>query len=386
MWIKFRHKVVFRLLKYPFKLFLFLKYNFKAIDYPLEDKPYFILSNHLTTLDPFMLSCSFNRPIYFVCSKDLYTSKFGKLITYLVQPIYKNKNVHEIGPIKECIKACKENATVCVFPEGNRSYDGNICFIDKSIAKMAKLMKVDLVIYNIVGGYGIDPRWSYKSRRGKSYGMVREVIPYEQVKTMDTEALYEKIISLLNVEIDHSITYKSKNAAEGLERVFYLCPVCGHTQTIKTRKNKIMCENCDLTVQYNSNLLFESQKGNFRFKTVKDWWDYQLDYVKNYKLNDEVIYTDEMMLYEVNDNKKILIYKGKMTFSKNSFKFCSSDIVINVTDVFSSTVLGKNKLNIYLNDKTYQIKGNNSFNALKYMQMYYHIKHQEEGDSEYFGM
>lgn len=384
--MKFRHKVVFRLLKYPFKLFLYLKYNFKAIDYPLEDKPYFILSNHLTTLDPFMLSCSFNRPIYFVCSKDLYTSKFGKLITYLVRPIYKNKNVHEMGPIKECIKAAKDNATVCIFPEGNRSYDGSICFIDKSIAKMAKLMKVDLVIYNIVGGYGIDPRWSYKSRRGKSYGMVREVIPYEKVKSMDVDELYEKILSSLNVEVDHSIQYKSKRSAEGLERVLYVCPVCGKVQTITTSKDQIICESCNLTVKYTSNLLLESSDYRFTFKTVKEWYDFQLDYVKNYQLNNDDIYTDEVALYDVEENQKILIYEGKMVLNKDSFKFTSSDIVINLTDVFSSTVLGKNKLNIYLDNKTYQIKGKKYFNALKYMQMYFHIKHQEEGESEYFGM
>ena len=46
MWMKKRHKVVFTVLKYPFKLFFKVKYNFKPIKYKLEKKPYLILSNH----------------------------------------------------------------------------------------------------------------------------------------------------------------------------------------------------------------------------------------------------------------------------------------------------------------------------------------------------
>ena len=41
-------------------------------------------------------------------------------------------------------------------------------------------------------------------------------------------------------------------------------------------------------------------------------------------------------------------------------------------EIKSMTVLGKHKLNFYIGENVYQIKGDASFNALKYMQMYYH--------------
>jgi hypothetical protein len=51
------------------------------------------------------------------------------------------------------------------------------------------------------------------------------------------------------------------------------------------------------------------------------------------------------------------------------------------------TVLGKNKLNFYINGKTYQIKGDKTLNVLKYMHMYYNIKNKNESiDNRFMGI
>ena len=51
------------------------------------------------------------------------------------------------------------------------------------------------------------------------------------------------------------------------------------------------------------------------------------------------------------------------------------------------TVLGKNKLNFYINGITYQIKGEKTLNVLKYMHMYYHIKNTLGGNvNDFMGM
>ena len=91
MWKKKRHQYILNLLKNPLRLFIRLKYNFKSYQYKLDDKPHLILSNHLTTLDPIMLSASFNKPVYYIASADIFSSKYGKMLSYLVAPIPKNK-------------------------------------------------------------------------------------------------------------------------------------------------------------------------------------------------------------------------------------------------------------------------------------------------------
>ena len=51
-------------------------------------------------------------------------------------------------------------------------------------------------------------------------------------------------------------------------------------------------------------------------------------------------------------------------------------------EVMAVSVLGRNKLNIYHDDKVYQFKGSKSFNALKYVNIYYRYKNLTRGNAE----
>ena len=48
------------------------------------------------------------------------------------------------------------------------------------------------------------------------------------------------------------------------------------------------------------------------------------------------------------------------------------------------SVLGKNKLNIYHNNRVYQLKSDKRFNALKYVNIYYRWKNITRGDDSQF--
>jgi 1-acyl-sn-glycerol-3-phosphate acyltransferase len=389
MWKKKRHQYILNLLKEPFRLFIRLKYNFKSYQYKLDDKPHIILSNHLTTLDPIMVSASFNKPVYYIANADLFSSKYGKIINYLVAPIPKNKNVKELGPIKDCLRIVKEGGNIGVFPEGNRSYDGELCYMDSSIAKLVKMLKIDLIIYNIHGGYGIDPRWCYKGRRGRSFGKVKKVITKEEIASLSVEELFEVIKEELSVpQVSSNIKYKNKKSALGLERILYVCPICGKIQTIKTNKNKVLCTNCNLEVIYNEYLEFSSTNKDFQFKYVKDWYKYQVDWVKSFDINTEdVIFKDDLTLYLVPFKKrpqKLLCGTLYMEKDKFIFKNKLETKEFKLCDINEMTVLGKHKLNFYIDDNTYQIKGDKTLNVLKYMHMYYHIKNTLDNNERDF--
>ena len=50
-----------------------------------------------------------------------------------------------------------------------------------------------------------------------------------------------------------------------------------------------------------------------------------------------------------------------------------------IDEIISMAVMGQNKLNIYLGKAIYQIKADPRFNALKYMQLFFHIKNKKKG-------
>ena len=53
-----------------------------------------------------------------------------------------------------------------------------------------------------------------------------------------------------------------------------------------------------------------------------------------------------------------------------SDRFVVNDKVLNFSDITVTSVLGRNKLNIYYLDQVLQIKGETRFNAVKYVNIF----------------
>ena len=330
-----------------FKLFLRLKYGYKIKTKKGFDKGALILSNHVTVMDMFYVGMCYKTPIYYMASIDIFEHFFtGRLIDFLVRPIAKEKSKKtDVTSVRNCIKVAKEKGTICIFPEGNRTFSGKLGYIDPSIVKLVKHLKKPLVIFNINNGYGVDPRWSNKERKGNFSFGEKKVISYEEYSQMSDDELYKFIIDELTVnDLSSGETFKSNSNAEYLERVAYICPV---------------------------------------FKTVADWYDYQIEVIKNseYK-DDEVIYKDDIGFYNPRMWKSrknlgkgnICIYNNRIEIKTNKV---SREFLFD--DIAGITLLGKKKMNIYHNGVTYQIFGDKRMNLLKYVHLFYILKNRKEG-------
>ena len=66
----------------------------------------------------------------------------------------------------------------------------------------------------------------------------------------------------------------------------------------------------------------------------------------------------------------------------------STTLTFSFDEVTAISVLGRNKLNIYVKDKIYQIKSGKRFNAVKYMNLYYRYANVKNGAtaSDYLGI
>ena len=391
MWVKKRHKIIVAILKPVFKLYTKLKYNC-IFDKPVDCKEgSVIISNHTTTMDPFLVGMLFKQNLYYMASADLFQHKItGKIITFLVNPIPKEKsNSSDISAIKNCVRVAKENGNICIFVEGNRTLSGKLGNIDYSIVKLLKLIKKPLYICNIQGGYPTDPRWGNSIRRGKMKVGIKQVIPYEELKDMDNDELYKLIVEQLTVD-DYNFypQYKGNRRAEHLERILYICPVCKKLHTISTNKNHITCSSCGLTIEHLPNLTFKANNEKFNLKNVAEWYDYQIDEIKKSEYKDnELIYQDNANFFITRAYKsKLKLGEGIIKLYNNRFEFITKDNTININfdNIKAVTLVGKKKMNIYANDNTYQIRRDLKFNALKYMHMYCLIKNQKDGEGNDF--
>lgn len=397
-WSLPRHKRVQKFVRPFAKTFLKQKENFIPEHFDLPEGACLVLCNHVSTFDPFMLGLCLDIPMYYVLSDDIVSKKFiGPLLDYLIKPIPKTKSVSDIRCVRSIMKVISENHKVMLFPEGNRTYSGELCHVDKSIAKLCKMAKCPVVIFNIKGAFGAEPRFGATFRKGEVRPILRKILTADEVKEMSNEDLYNLLIQEMTLENrDILKPIKAKDRAEYLERCLYYCPDCHKFETIYSHDTDVYCLNCGYQLHYNEDLTFTKIKGNTEIKNVAEWYQLQTEAIETIVPSEfeSEIYSDyPIKLFNVIKFKKriTLIRKGRLSLTKDSIIVTSGrkTITIPLSTVSNACVLGRNKMNFFVSDYIYQFKGNIRFSALKYVQMFHHIKNVNKGTNgkgEFLGM
>ena len=88
------------------------------------------------------------------------------------------------------------------------------------------------------------------------------------------------------------LRYKSKTLAEGLENILVRCPKCGAIHSIRTKKRRVYCEKCDLSLTLNDRYEFLD---NPYFKTFADWYRYQCNKI-NGDINESLMQSGDYKL------------------------------------------------------------------------------------------
>ena len=395
-WCLPRHRVVTALMRVIMFPILTIKYGFRYKKFQHDKRNYLVLFNHQTANDQFYVGYLFNTKTYYVTSDDLSLIPFvGWVLKVLVHIIPYKKASTDFGILKTCKQVANEGGNICMAPEGNRTYSGKTGHINPTISKMIRFLKLPVAFVNIKGGYGSLPRFAKKVRRGRVTSVVTRVLEYEEYKDLSDEEIFNIVKKELYV--DESLpdaSFKSKRKAEFIERVVYLCPNCGMVH-FKSKGDYLECPVCHSKLKYNEYKQFESVYGNIKFKNVSEWYDYQREELLKLKLleldPDKELFKEKTDFYEVIPRKhKLLIAKNAIVSlypNRVELSYDDKKMVLLYDDINSSGVFGGNKMDYFLDEHTYQLKYDNSFNVLKYVQYYYKYKMEKgENPDEFFGI
>ena len=395
-WMRTRHRVLKKLASIVLKPIAKWKYGAAVDPFVQQGKrPYLVLYNHQTPFDQFFVGISFQGPVYYLATEDIFSKGlFSSILRYTVAPIPIIKQTTDLVAIKNCVHIAREGGTLAIAPEGNRTYSGKTEHMSPAICPLAKLMKLPIALYRIEGGFGVQPRWSDGIRKGKMHAYVSRVIEPEEYAKMDDDALFAAIESGLKVnEGCADGLFESPRRAEYLERAVYVCPYCG-LSTFESRGNVIECKSCHRQIEYGADKRLRGVGFDFPFSFVTEWMDAQRDFVCSLdvtKHTAEPLFRDAANLYEV------IVYKKKQLLRKATPVCLYGDQVVvgegngsmsfPFSQVSGAAVLGRNKLNLYHGDKIYQFKGGKRFNALKYVNLYYRYQYIRggNGDGKFLG-
>lgn len=391
-WMKFRHKVVWVVLYPILAVVTLLKFPIRVT--PHKDKvkrPYLILMNHQTPFDQFFVCMAFRGPIYFIATEDILSNGFvSKVIKWAVAPIAIKKQAGDFSAVMTALRVAREGATIAMAPEGNRTYSGKTEHINPAVAGLAKKMKLPIALFRIEGGYGMEPRWSSVTRRGKMKAYVSRVIEPEEYAKLSNDELYQLIKEELYVNegVADGI-FRSSKRAEYLERAMYVCPYCGLAE-FESHGNEAECLRCHRKITYGEDKTITGIGFEFPFRFMTQWYDYQADYINSLDVTQfDLVPAFEdrakMSLVILNKRKQVLrkdarikLYGDRISVDEGG----EDEMVFRFDDVTAAAVLGRNKLNIYHGSSVYQFKGSKRFNSLKYVHFYYRHKNIQRGETD----
>lgn len=288
-----RHRRIWKHISWLVRLLVRLRHPDTRVEpAPAPEGAYLVLPNHANAYDQFFVGLSFPKNhMYFVASEHAFRHKLiGGLMRFLFGPISRTKGSADASAVRSILRVLRRGVPVCLFPEGNRSWDGRSQRLHPATGKLIKLARVPILTYRITGGYPADPRWAHTVRRGPIRGGVVGVYSAEELSRLSPEEITALVERDLWVdERENRLPYRGKRLAEGLEEALFLCPACGGVGTLRGQGRDFRC-TCGLHARYTDTGALE---GDVPFSGIPDWDDWQEKRVRELTARQDFLCTDE---------------------------------------------------------------------------------------------
>ena len=209
--------------------------------------PTLVICNHVTNFDPLLVSVCFPKDhMHFVASEHLFRKGLlTRFLKYAFDPIPRRKGTSGADTAMACLRKMKQGSSVCLFAEGECTWDGITAPIVSSTGRLARMSGATLITCRMEGGYLTAPRWSKGVRPGRMDFRVVGTYGPEELRAMDgdqIEAIIQRDIHYDTWQAE-PVRFRSRRRAENLQTVLYLCPHCrrpGHL----TSKGKFLSCSC----------------------------------------------------------------------------------------------------------------------------------------------
>ena len=255
------------------------KYNFfkSAHSEPLPKPPFIIIANHGTFFDPWIVGYFSRHPIAIMCNDDAFR---GSAVTrwYLrsIGAFPKKKGAHDFTAMKRTISLLSSGYPVCIFPEGQTTWDGETQLLYKGIEKIIRHSRLPLVMVRMSGNFLTKPWWADHLRKGRIECLFRTLAP-DYIQSITENGLFAAMrhfiahndIKAHAAGVSH---FSGAAMAEGLQRFVWMCMHCESEDTLSMKGNVIRCLACGSSWSLSALCRLTPLKSGIRtFPDLHDW-------------------------------------------------------------------------------------------------------------------
>ena len=120
--------------------------------------PALIVSNHVSFMDPPLVGIAFDEPVHYLAKKTLFDHPIANAIFRSWQAIPVDQDAPGPGSLKAVIRQLRAGEKVVIFPEGNRSEDGNLQKAEGGVGLVIAKAGVPVIPARVFGAFEALPR------------------------------------------------------------------------------------------------------------------------------------------------------------------------------------------------------------------------------------
>lgn len=148
-----------------------LRLEVRGLENLPKEGPYLLCPNHLSYIDPLVVMCvlpyGLFRKVFFVGASEYFVTWTMKLIARLACIVPVDPDTHLLRAMKIGAYGLRNDRILCIFPEGARSFDGEMKEFKKGAAILSRELGVPIVPVGIQGTYEVWARDSWRIRLHK---------------------------------------------------------------------------------------------------------------------------------------------------------------------------------------------------------------------------
>lgn len=307
-----------------------------------------VLYNHACNYDHFISTAFFKRTkVNYVISNRFMFNPLIRFVLTLAKAIHRDQFKNDTTSILKMKRVIERGGVIAIAPAGQVSIHGDMPYINPVIVKLLKMCKADVYTLQTSGSYLAAPKWGLSKRKYPISVKCVKTLSKEEVKNLDTDTLYNKVISDLNVNdrINQkalNIEIKGKNLSSGLENILFMCPKCNSKYTFVSNENSLKCKCCDNTVIYNKyGFLEKAHETDVLFENEALWCYYQKEQIMT-QIKAKTYTLESIVSFYSNPNKEFklkLVGRGKLIFDGNSLKYVGTYLDEEIVKEFNLNIL-----------------------------------------------
>lgn len=169
----------------------------------VEEGPVLVVSNHQSFLDPPLVGNLYRTEMYYLARKTLFRS-FGGWLYPRWNAIPVDQDRPDMGSLKTIVKLLKSGERVLVFPEGERTEDGNLGKTQPGVGLIAVKSAAVIQPVRIRGAREALPRGSGRVRFARISVTVGDAIRLtpEELQSLQNKEGYQQLADRIMAAIE----------------------------------------------------------------------------------------------------------------------------------------------------------------------------------------